>query len=110
MRDDRLYFMAGLDPEEYLKDEKNEIQINVRDNGKGMAKKDKERLFEPFYSGFKSGQGIGMAVVRRIVDDYNGRIQVSSELDKGTEIAIILPQGHLNKKDIANIEKERPNG
>jgi two-component system sensor histidine kinase PilS (NtrC family) len=89
---------------------KNEIEINVRDNGKGMAKEDKERLFEPFYSGFKSGRGIGMAVVRRIVDDYNGKIQVSSELDKGTEIAIILPQGNLNKKDIANIEKEKPNG
>jgi two-component system sensor histidine kinase PilS (NtrC family) len=89
---------------------KNEIEINVRDSGRGMAKEDKERLFEPFYSGFKGGKGIGMAVVRRIVDDYNGKIQVSSELDKGTEIAIILPQGNLNKKDIVNLEKERPNG
>lgn len=89
---------------------KNEIEINVRDSGRGMAKEDKERLFEPFYSGFKGGKGIGMAVVRRIVDDYNGKIQVSSELDKGTEIAIILPQGNLNKKDIVNLDKERPNG
>ena len=89
---------------------KNEIEINIRDNGRGMAKEDKERLFEPFYSGFKGGKGIGMAVVRRIVDDYNGKIQVSSELDKGTEIAIILPQGNLNKKDIVNTEKERPHG
>ena len=89
---------------------KSEIEINVKDNGRGMAKEDKKRLFEPFYSGFKGGKGIGMAVVRRIVDDYNGKIQVSSELEKGTEIAIILPQGNLNKKDIANLEKERPNG
>lgn len=89
---------------------KNEIEINIRDNGRGMAKEDKERLFEPFYSGFKGGKGIGMAVVRRIVDDYNGKIQVSSELDKGTEIAIVLPQGNLNKKDIVNTEKERPHG
>ncbi len=89
---------------------KNEIEINIRDNGRGMAKEDKERLFEPFYSGFKGGKGIGMAVVRRIVDDYNGKIQVSSELDKGTEIAIVLPQGNLNKKDIVNTENERPHG
>jgi two-component system sensor histidine kinase PilS (NtrC family) len=89
---------------------KNEIEIKVRDNGKGMAMEDKERLFEPFYSGFKSGKGIGMAVVRRIVDDYNGKIQVSSELNRGTEIAIILPQGNLNKKDIANFKKEKSNG
>lgn len=89
---------------------KNEIEINIRDNGRGMAKEDKERLFEPFYSGFKGGKGIGMAVVRRIVDDYNGKIQVCSELDKGTEIAIVLPQGNLNKKDIVNTENERPHG
>ena len=89
---------------------KNEIELKVIDSGQGMAKEDKERLFEPFYSGFKTGKGIGMAVVRRIVDDYNGKIQVSSELDKGTEIVILLPQGNLNKKDIVKMEKEKLNG
>jgi len=89
---------------------KNEIELKVIDSGQGMAKEDKERLFEPFYSGFKTGQGIGMAVVRRIVDDYNGKIQVSSELDKGTKIVILLPQGNLNKKDIVKMEKEKLNG
>lgn len=89
---------------------KNEIELKVRDNGRGMAKEDRERLFEPFYSGFKTGKGIGMAVVRRIVDDYNGKIQVSSELDKGTEIVILLPQGNLNKKDILKMEREKLNG
>ena len=89
---------------------KNEIELKVKDNGRGMAKEDRERLFEPFYSGFKTGKGIGMAVVRRIVDDYNGKIQVSSELDKGTEIVILLPQGNLNKKDILKMEREKLNG
>jgi signal transduction histidine kinase len=51
-----------------------------------------------------------MAVVRRIVDDYNGKIRVSSELDEGTEIGILLPQGNLNKKDIRKIEREKLNG
>ncbi len=89
---------------------KNEIELKVRDNGRGMAEEDRERLFEPFYSGFKTGKGIGMAVVRRIVDDYNGKIKVSSELDKGTEIVILLPQGNLNKKDILKMEREKLNG
>jgi two-component system sensor histidine kinase PilS (NtrC family) len=89
---------------------KNEIELKVRDNGKGMEKEDQERLFEPFYSGFNTGKGIGMAVVRRIVDDYNGRIYVSSELDEGSEIVIILPQGSLNKKDIREMERVKSNG
>jgi len=89
---------------------KNEIELKVIDSGKGMAKEDQERLFEPFYSGFKTGKGIGMAVVRRIVDDYSGKIQVSSELDKGTKIVILLPQGNLNKKDIVKMEREKLNG
>jgi len=89
---------------------KSEIELKIRDSGKGMAKEDQERLFEPFYSGFKTGKGIGMAVVRRIVDDYNGKIRVSSELDEGTEIGILLPQGNLNKKDIRKIEREKLNG
>lgn len=89
---------------------KNEIELKVKDNGRGMAKEDQDKLFEPFYSGFKTGKGIGMAVVRRIVDDYNGKIHVSSDIDKGTEIVITLPQGNLNKKDILNIKRERLDG
>lgn len=89
---------------------KNEIELKVKDNGRGMAKKEQDRLFEHFYSGFKTGKGIGMAVVRRIVDDYNGKIHVSSDIDKGTEIVITLPQGNLNKKDILNMKRERLDG
>ena len=84
--------------------------LKVKDSGRGMAKEDQDRLFEPFYSAFKTGKGIGMAVVRRIVDDYNGKIHVSSELNKGTEIIILLPQGNLNKKDVARMEREKLNG
>jgi len=62
------------------------------------------------HSGFKTGKGIGMAVVRRIVDDYNGKIHVSSELERGTEIVILLPQGNLNKKEIVKMEREKRDG
>jgi two-component system sensor histidine kinase PilS (NtrC family) len=89
---------------------KNEIEMTFEDTGKGMAEEDKQKLFEPFYSGFKTGKGIGMTVVRRIIDDYNGKIQVTSELNKGTKITILLPQGKLNKKDIIQMENEKVNG
>lgn len=72
---------------------KGEIQLRFADTGIGMPKEKAERIFEPFYSGFEDGQGLGMAIVRKIVDDYRGKIRVVSEPDKGTEIIIILPSG-----------------
>ncbi|MFC2164254.1 nitrogen regulation protein NR(II) [Acidobacteriota bacterium] len=89
---------------------KNEIELIFKDTGQGMAEEDKQKLFEPFYSGFKTGRGIGMTVVRRIIDDYNGKIHVTSELNQGTEITILLPQGKLNKKDILQMENDKANG
>jgi len=78
---------------DFEKSKKDEIQLRFADTGIGMAEDKKERIFEPFYSGFKDGQGLGMAVVRKIVDDYKGKIKVASEPDKGTEIIVILPLG-----------------
>jgi len=70
---------------------KKDIRIVVADNGKGMTDEDKEHLFEPFYSGFENGRGLGLSIVRKIVDDYDGRIDVRSELCQGTEVIITLP-------------------
>jgi two-component system sensor histidine kinase PilS (NtrC family) len=70
---------------------KKEVRIVVADNGRGMTAEDKEHLFEPFYSGFEDGRGLGMSIVRKIVEDYDGRIDVRSELNKGTEVLITLP-------------------
>ena len=78
---------------DFEKNKKDEIQLRFADTGIGMAEDKKERIFEPFYSGFEEGQGLGMAVVRKIVDDYKGKIKVASEPDKGTEIIVILPLG-----------------
>ncbi|MEN6310980.1 MAG: ATP-binding protein, partial [Acidobacteriota bacterium] len=61
------------------------------DTGKGLSREDREHLFEPFYSGFEGGRGLGLAVVRRIVDDYDGRIEIVSEQNHGTEVILALP-------------------
>jgi signal transduction histidine kinase len=70
---------------------KKEVRILVADSGRGMTEEDKEHLFEPFYSGFENGRGLGMSIVRKIIEDYDGRIDVRSELNKGTEVLITLP-------------------
>jgi two-component system sensor histidine kinase PilS (NtrC family) len=70
---------------------RKEVRIVVADTGRGMSDVDRENLFQPFYSGFGTGRGLGLSIVRKIVDDYDGRIEIRSELNKGTEILITLP-------------------
>jgi signal transduction histidine kinase len=70
----------------------NEFQIRIADSGKGMTSEEKERVFEAFYSGFDKGRGLGMPIVCRIVDDYEGKIHIDSEINKGTEVIITLPR------------------
>ena len=70
---------------------RNAVRLVFADTGVGMTEETKTKVFEPFYSDFEEGRGLGMAVVRRIIDDYQGAIAIKSELNHGTEIAITLP-------------------
>jgi signal transduction histidine kinase len=74
---------------------KNGIQLRISDTGNGMDVEERKTLFEPIQTGLESGSGIGMAVVRRIVDDYNGKIEVLSEAQRGTDVVITLPHQHI---------------
>ncbi len=76
---------------DFTEPRKKEVGILVADTGKGLSEADKEHLFEPFYTGFENGRGLGLSIVRKIVDDYDGRIEVRSELRQGTEVLITLP-------------------
>jgi signal transduction histidine kinase len=71
---------------------KDNIELSFADTGKGIPFESKEKIFEPFVSGSENGRGLGMSVVQRIIDDYNGHIRVSSQPDQGTEIIISLPR------------------
>lgn len=69
----------------------NEFQIRISDTGKGMTEEQKEKIFEPFYSDFDNGRGLGMSIVHQIVSDYEGKIHIDSETNKGTEVVITFP-------------------
>jgi two-component system sensor histidine kinase PilS (NtrC family) len=76
---------------DFNRNQSQETVLMFSDTGLGMKKEERDRLFEPFYSGFSGGMGIGMAVVRRIVDDYSGKIDVKSVPGGGTTVSIVLP-------------------
>ena len=67
------------------------VVITVRDEGIGIPAEELDGLFQPFHGQFAQGSGLGLAIVHRIVTDYNGEIQVSSQPGKGTTVAVHLP-------------------
>jgi two-component system NtrC family sensor kinase len=69
------------------------IKLEIRDNGVGIDLEDIPQIFEPFFSAKEkaSGIGLGLAIVHGIVQSHKGKIEVDSELGKGTTISIILP-------------------
>ncbi|NGZ08459.1 MAG: PAS domain-containing protein [Nitrospira sp. LK70] len=67
------------------------IEITVKDNGVGIAKKQLSRLFEPFYTTKPSGTGLGLAIAYRIMQDHGGTIQVSSLPGSGTAVMTQFP-------------------
>jgi signal transduction histidine kinase len=67
------------------------VLITVEDEGKGIPADELDGLFQPFRGSFAKGSGLGLAIVYRIVTDYNGEIQVSSQPGAGTAVSVRLP-------------------
>ena len=76
-------------------DEENNIVFKIQDDGIGIAKKDLDHIFELFYRGTNSrreeGMGIGLSVVKNIIDTHQWKINVESEKNKGTTFIIKIP-------------------
>jgi signal transduction histidine kinase len=66
------------------------IKIEITDTGCGIAQRDLGRIFEPFYSTKENGAGLGLAVVKSIIDEHKGDISVQSTLNSGTTFTIQL--------------------
>lgn len=77
------------------------IEIRVSDNGHGIPSDMRDHVFEPFVSTKKSGQGLGLALVRRLVSDMNGRITHDREEAKGlTHFRVHLPIADQHRRAI----------
>lgn len=68
------------------------LTVELRDTGTGMPENVRKRIFEPFVTyGKKTGTGLGMAIVKKILDEHSGTIDIESELGKGTRMIVKLP-------------------
>lgn len=66
-------------------------RLRVKDEGEGIPEKVQPHLFEPFFTTKASGTGLGLAVVKAIVDDHRGEIAIDSRPGAGTEVRVTLP-------------------
>ncbi len=67
------------------------IAIRVSDSGKGIPRENLSNIFDPFFSTKSSGSGMGLALVRRIVNTYQGKIEVEKSDNTGTTFCVKLP-------------------
>lgn len=65
--------------------------LAIKDNGPGISKENKSKLFEPYFSTKKSGTGLGLAIVSTIVSDHSGYIRIQDNQPKGSVFTIELP-------------------
>ena len=73
--------------------DQDEINISFEDNGSGISQAHLKSIFDPFFTTkpVGKGTGLGLHIVRSIIDDHHGRIEVSSIIDKGSKFTIYLP-------------------
>ena len=74
-----------------LEDSKN-VTLKIKDNGKGISKKNESKIFEPKFTTKSSGMGLGLSMVKNIVEAYGGDISFESELKIGTIFTVTLPK------------------
>ena len=92
-------------------------RISIRDEGVGISEEDAKRIFDRFYrvdlsrTKATGGTGLGLAIVKRIVEIHNGKIEIDSKMNEGTEISIVLPIGGAvvnSQEEISkNLKKEK---
>ncbi|MDL4840705.1 sensor histidine kinase [Aquibacillus rhizosphaerae] len=75
----------------YSQVENDKYQLYIKDNGPGISETIQSQLFEPFLSSKESGTGLGLNIVKRIIENHNGKIKLINTSEKGTTFLIELP-------------------
>ena len=72
------------------------VSVIFTDTGEGISASEMSDVFQPYFTTKKSGTGLGLLIIRRIIREHGGDIKISSEEGKGTSVTISLPRFHRN--------------
>ncbi len=79
------------------KRQNNQIFLTFTDTGPGISVDDQARIFQAYYSKRKGGTGLGLAMTQRIAHEHGGRVELSSEVGKGSSFSMVLPDTHAKQ-------------
>lgn len=82
------------------------LRIEVRDEGLGLTARASEKMFQPFFTTKATGTGLGLAVVKRIVDSHGGEVSARPNPDKGTTFELRVPGG--SEREAGGLTPPRP--
>jgi signal transduction histidine kinase len=71
--------------------QEREIEVGVRDTGRGMSEEERERAFEPYYRGEGGGVGLGLTIAQAVVEAHGGRMGIENSQDQGSYVWFTLP-------------------
>ena len=80
--------------------DKGEVYITFADTGIGIPEENLSKIFDPYFTTKPKGSGLGLMIVRKIVNDHSGRIEVESRVGKGTKMRVFLPVSRWETKMI----------
>jgi two-component system, sporulation sensor kinase E len=71
--------------------ESEHVLIQVEDTGVGMSESQLEKVFSPFFTTKKKGYGLGLSMIKKIVEEYGGQVEIASKEGKGTAVTLKIP-------------------
>ena len=78
-----------------IREKNKEIEIVISDNGMGIEVENKNKIFEPRFTTKSGGMGLGLGIVKKIIESLNGEIEFQSKLNKGTDFIIKLKKNEI---------------
>jgi signal transduction histidine kinase len=75
----------------YAYESRQSVVVEIKDDGSGIDAEDMPHIFNPFFTRKNYGTGLGLSLVKKIIDIHQGTIDISSKKNEGTKVVIILP-------------------
>ena len=71
--------------------ERGFVEVSVEDTGCGMSEETRARAFDLFFTTKDTGTGLGMAIARTVIEQHGGRMDIRSQVGRGTQVRVALP-------------------
>jgi signal transduction histidine kinase len=75
-----------------VEEEKGNYLLEIKDTGSGISQEDIKKIFNPFFTTKEKGSGLGLSIVKKIIEGHKGSIAIDSKENEGTRVVIQLPQ------------------